>query len=203
MALIIYGTPQSRTMRTLWLAEELGLRYEHRPLEWNDPALKSDEFLRLNPAGSIPTIVDGGFALAESMAIGLYLGKKYGSEGVAPLYPEGLEGEARAWRWSFWAQAHLEPWVQRDVMLTDQLDVIRQAAAPLVQRALSALDRTLAEQPWLAAGHFTVADLNVAGVLSPSRATHLDLTPYPRASHWLAACYDRPAARSARSRFAA
>ncbi len=95
MALIVYGSPQSRTMRTLWLVEELDLEYEHRPLAWDEPALKSEAFLRINPAGSIPTIVDDGFALAESMAIALYLGKKYGAGGEAPLYPPDLESEAR------------------------------------------------------------------------------------------------------------
>ena len=203
MTLIIYGTARSRTMRTLWLAEELDLPYEHRPLAWNVPALKAEDFLRLNPAGSIPTIVDDGFALAESMAIGLYLGKKYGSRGPSPLNPTSLEGEARVWWWSFWAQAHLEPWVQRDVSLSAQLDVIRQVSAPMVERALSTLDRAVAEQSWLAADHFTVADLNVAGVLSPSRAVHLDLSPYIHLGRWLSACYDRPAACAARSRFAA
>jgi glutathione S-transferase len=201
MALIIYGTPRSRTMRTLWLVEELGLQYEHRPVTWDDPALKAEDFLNINPAGSIPTIVDDGFALAESMAISLYLGKKYGSAGPSPLYPAGLESEARIWRWSLWAQAHLEPWVQRDVLLSAQLDVIRQSSAPLVHRALSTLDRALADQPWLAADHFTVADLNVAGVLSPSRATHIDLKPFPSIGCWLSACYARPAAQSARARF--
>ena len=201
MALIIYGTPQSRTMRTLWLAEELGLEYEHRRLAWNDPALKSEEFLRLNPAGSIPTIIDDGFALAESMAIALYLGKKYGAGDATPLYPADLENEARVWRWSLWAQAHLEPWVQRDAVLSDLLDGAREMFAPVVKSALTTLDRVLAQQPWLIGGHFTVADLNVAGVLSPSRAAHLNLAPYPNAKRWLVACYDRPAARSVRRRF--
>lgn len=203
MALTIYGSPRSRTMRTLWLAEELGLQYEHRPVEWDDPWLKSDEFLRLNPAGAIPTIVDDGFALAESMAISLYLAKKYGSAGPSPLYPAGLEDEARVWRWSLWAQAHLEPWVQRDQMLSPQLDVVRGSFATLVRRSLRILDRTLSEQLWLAADHFTVADLNVAGVLSPSRTIHLDMTPHRSVVAWLHACYDRQAARTTRTRFTA
>jgi glutathione S-transferase len=202
MALIIIGTPRSRTLRILWLAEELGLEYEHRSLAWDDAALKTADFLRINPAGSIPVIVDDGFALAESMAISLYLGKKYGSGGVSPLYRADLESEAVVWRWSLWAQAHLEPWVQRDLLFSAELDIIRGASAPLVQRALSTLDRHLAERAWLATDHFTVADLNVAGVLSPSRTIHLDLTPYPRVGAWLSACYDRPAARTTRIRFA-
>jgi len=203
MALIIYGSPRSRTLRTLWLAQELGLQYEHRPLEWDDPAIKSEDFLRISPAGSIPTIVDGDFALAESMAISLYLGKKYGSGGSSPLYPTSLEDEAKVWQWSLWAQAHLEPWVQRDLLLSAQLEAIRLSAAPLVQRAMATLNRVLSDQQWLAADHFTVADLNVAGVLSPSRAVHVDLARYSHVSDWLSACYARPAARSTRARFAA
>jgi glutathione S-transferase len=203
MALTIFGTPRSRTMRILWLAEELSLQYEHLPLSWDDPFLKTEDFLQLNPAGAIPTIIDDGFALGESMAITLYLGKKYGSDGPSPIYPTGLENEAAVWRWSLWAQAHLEPWVQQDQLLSAQLDVIRQSLAPVVERSLRTLETALAEKTWLAMDHFTVADLNVAGVLSPSRTIHLDMQPYPRVLAWLSACYDRPAVRTTRTRFAA
>ena len=68
MTLTIYGSPHSRTMRVLWTAAELDLTYEHIPLTWDDPYLKSPEFLRLNPAGTIPVIVDDGVVVAESMS---------------------------------------------------------------------------------------------------------------------------------------
>jgi glutathione S-transferase len=60
MALTIYGSPRSRTMRVLWMAAELDLEFEHDPVAFDDPWLKSDEFLQLNPAGAIPTIEDDG-----------------------------------------------------------------------------------------------------------------------------------------------
>lgn len=101
MTLIIYGSHRSRTMRVLWMAAELGLTYEHIPLEYNDPKLKQSEFLQINPAGTIPTIVDGDFALSESLAINLYLGKMYGRVGSIPLYPNTVEEEAKVWRWSY------------------------------------------------------------------------------------------------------
>lgn len=202
MALIIYGSARSRTLRTLWVAAELRLDYEHVSLAWDDPVLKTADFLALNSAGTIPTIVDDGFALAESMAIALYLTKKYGAEITPPLYPRGALGEAEAWRWSLWAQGHLEPWVQRDARLTGMLQPVREAAAPIVADALATLERGLEGRTWLVGDHFTVADLNVAGVLSPSRAAHLDLQPYPRIRAWLERCYDRPAARVTRTRFA-
>jgi glutathione S-transferase len=201
MALTIYGSPRSRTMRTLWAAAELGLAYTHVPLAWDDPALKEPDFLRLNSAGTIPTIVDEDFALGESLAINLYLARKYGGSGVNPLYPSGPGAEAEVWRWSLWAQGHLEPWVQRDA----RFEALRASAADVleatVRAGLATLERGLSDRDWLVGEHFTVADLSVAAVLSPSRARDLDLGGLPRTAAWLARCYDRPAARATRRRF--
>lgn len=108
MALKIFGSARSRAMRTLWIAAELQLTFEHAPWSWDDPRLKEPAFLALNPAGTITTIVDEGFALSESMAISLYLAKKYGREQPFSLYPGTLESEAQVWRWSLWAQGHIE-----------------------------------------------------------------------------------------------
>jgi glutathione S-transferase len=203
MVLTIYGSPRSRTMRTLWMAAELGLDYTHIPLAFDDPQLKESRFLALNPAGTVPTIVDDGFALSESLAINLYLAKKYGAAGVEPLYLTTLEGEAQMWRWTLWAQAHLESWVQRDALLADLRAAIGTHARASVVRALGVLQRTLAGGVWLVGDHFTVADMNVACVLSPSRSMHLDLGPYADVERWLKRCYGRPAAVAVRARFGA
>jgi glutathione S-transferase len=80
------------------MAAELDLTYEHVPIEYNDPKLKQSAFLQINPAGTISTIVDGNFALSESLAINLYLGKKYGRVGSAALYPNTIKEEAEVWR---------------------------------------------------------------------------------------------------------
>lgn len=64
-------------MRVWWLAAELGLDYQHIPYEFRAPALNNAEFLKPNPAGPIPTLVADGYAMSESLAINLYLAKKY------------------------------------------------------------------------------------------------------------------------------
>ncbi len=188
-------------MRVLWAAAELGLEYEHIPFDWQDPALKTPEFLAISPMGEVPTIVDDGFALTESMAILLYLAKRYGRSGPEPLYPGDLAEEADVWRWALWAQAALEPWVMRDAQVAE----IRANAGATVDRelarGLTALERHLSGSPWLAAQHFTVADMCVAAALSPSRAALLDFAPYPAARDWLTRCYARPAALATRARF--
>jgi glutathione S-transferase len=58
------------------------------------------------------------------------------------------------------------------------------------------LDAALAERPYLIGGSFTVADLNVAAVIS--RAIDMDLAATPRLDAWLRRCLERPAAREAR-----
>ena len=201
MALTIYGSPRSRTLRVLMLAAELGLTYAHVPLEWNDAALKQPEFLKLNPAGTVPVIVDGEVVVAESMAICLYLAKTHGAVGPAALYPAAPGEEAEAWRWSLWAQGHLEPWVQCDFRMND----LRAAASPqlaaMISEPLALLERVLGERDWLVAGRFTVADFNVASTLSPSRTEMLDLSAYRTLQAWLVRCRERPAMQAARRRF--
>ena len=199
MALIIHGSSRSRTMRVLWMATELGLDFEHDPVAFDDPKLKSPAFRRLNPAGAIPTIQDGDFSLSESLAINLYLAKRYG---LGRLYPSDLQDEARTWRWTLWAQGQLEPWVMRDALLSDVRNAIGPHAAPVIASALDTLERGLDGRSWLVGEAFSVADLNVACVLSPSRTARLDLSPFPKVHDWLARCYGRPAAVATRSRFA-
>src|SRR5215472_16306783 len=89
----IYGVARTRAFRALWIAEELGLAYEHVPIEIGEAGARTPEFLALNPNGRLPVIVDGDFVLSESLAITLYLAKKYST---GKLYPDTPEAEARA-----------------------------------------------------------------------------------------------------------
>ena len=94
MPLEIYGVARSRAFRTLWMAGELGLDYRLITVDFADGGTRRPEFLAINPNGHVPVIDDDGFRLWESMAINLYLAKKYG--GDSRLYPQRLEDEARA-----------------------------------------------------------------------------------------------------------
>jgi glutathione S-transferase len=185
------------------MAAELQLEYNHVPYEFDDPRIKQPEFLKLNVAGAIPTLADGDFALSESLAINLYLAKKYGRGGNFPIYPLTDEDEASAIRWSLFAQGHLEPWVQKDLLLADLIRAIGEHGQEMVTQSLSILNRALATSGWLVGDGFTVADLNVAGVLSPSRRIGLDLSQFNDVTDWLDRCYSRPAALEARQRFSA
>ena len=201
MTLKIYGVARSRAFRTLWMAQELGLDYEHVKVDMATGETRRPEHLALNPNGHIPVIDDNGFILWESMAINLYLAKKYGADG---LYPTRLEDEARAWQWSFWGMTEVErpvltalfhralyPENQRNAAEAD-------AAEKTLAQPLGVLDGALGRTAYLLGGHFTVADLNVASILSWARPAQIDMSPFPRVAEWLRNCAERPAARAAR-----
>jgi glutathione S-transferase len=195
-SLRIYGIARTRAYRALWMAMELGLDYEHLPIEIGDTGARSPEFLAINPNGRLPVIVDDGFVLFESLAITLYLAKKHGK-----LYPDTLEGEARAWQWSFWAIAEVDRgvniWSLHAVRLPPQERdaALREEALKVIAAPFKVLDAALAKTPYLLGDDFTVADLNVAAVIS--RAIDMDLSAVPHLAAWLARCLDRPAARAA------
>jgi glutathione S-transferase len=194
----IYGVARTRAFRALWVAEELGIAYEHRPMEIGDAGARTPEFLALNPNGRLPVIVDGDFVLPESLAITLYLAKKYSPGG---LYPERLEDEARVWQWSFWAIAEVDRgvniWSLHAMRLptAERNGALREEALKVIAAPFKVLDEAVAQQLYLLGPAFTIADLNVAAVIS--RAVDMDLSAWPHLKAWLTRCLDRPAARAA------
>jgi len=194
----IYGVARTRAFRALWIAEELGLAYEHRPIEIGEAGARTPEFLALNPNGRLPVIVDGDFVLPESLAITHYLAKKYS---LGTLYPAKLQDEARLWQWSFWALAEIDRgvniWSLHAVRLPphERNAGLREEALKVLAAPFAVLDKALAESAYLLGADFTVADLNVAAVVS--RAIDMDLSASPHLKNWLMRCLERPAARKA------
>ena len=197
-SLRIYGIARTRAFRALWVAKELGLDYQHLPIEIGGDGAKSAEFLAINPNGRLPVIVDGDFVLFESLAITLYLAKKHSA---GKLYPATLEGEALAWQWSLWAVTEVDRgvniWSLHAVRLPpeERNAALREEALKVIASPFKVLDAAVAKQPYLLGNDFTVADLNVAAVIS--RAVDMDLSEWPHLKDWLARCLDRPAAQEA------
>ena len=104
MARKLYGIPGSRALRSIWAIEEVGIDYEHVPTHFATDT-KKPEFLKINPNGRIPTLVDGDLTLWESMAINLYLARTYGGD----LYPSEPRDQALTEQWSFWGMTEIEP----------------------------------------------------------------------------------------------
>jgi glutathione S-transferase len=195
----IYGIARSRAFRTLWAAQEAGVAYDHIQTNFNEDS-KQPAFLKINPMGQVPAIEDDGFALSESMALNLYIAKKYGKG----LYPGDLRDEAKAWQWSFFAATSLERPMglfvaNRYVLAPDKRnEAVAQENLEAVKRPLAALDAALAKSSYLLGKDFSVADLNVAAVLYGGWFNKHDFSATPNVKAWLDRCFARPAAQGAR-----
>ena len=195
----IYGSARSRALRTLWMAGELGLQYEHKDYLPRSPETRTADYRALNPNGRVPTIDDDGFILSESMAINFYLAKKHRSE----LYPGDTKNEALALQWSLWETDRLDRQLVNYVRHSKELPEgerrkdVADAAWQEVNESFDVLETALKKSQWLAGPAFSVADLNVASALY--RALFLDLAKWPHVQGWLNRCWERPAAKRARA----
>jgi glutathione S-transferase len=198
MALTIYGSPMSRTFRVLWMARELGLEYEHVPLDPRKGEPRSPDYLKINPNGHVPAIRDGDLVLWESLAINLYLAKKHGG----PLAPANVAEDGKATMWSLWAANELESSATLLVQQSFGMPVDAAAAEKAkeaLKPPLGVLDSALAASLYLLGGRFTVADLNVAGVVAGLTIAKYDLAAWPKLGQWLQSCCGRKAFAEARS----
>jgi len=171
------------------MLEELGVPYTHEHSFDTLPA----EALAANPNGKLPILVDDGFGVWESMAINLYLARKYG--GGSGLWPASLEDQTRANMWSIWAMTELE---QPLYTMIAARRVNPSAAAEIdekMQRPMRVLDNELAKHAYLIGEDFTVADLNVASVVEWGRYGKFDFGPFAHVDAWQRKCSERPAAQ--------
>ena len=191
----LYGNPRSRAIRCLWMLEEVGRPYQLIEKTTRADDLQTAEYLRLNPNARIPTLVDGDLVLWESMAINLYLAQKYDG----PMHCTSPEVLGIAAQWSFWAMLEIEHLLlhllEHRALLAE---FSRDASAVernelLLKKPLGVLNDALAGRSYLAGDSFTVADLNVAGILIWAKMARLDLSAYPELTRWLNACLARPA----------
>ncbi|MEJ2132479.1 MAG: glutathione S-transferase family protein [Gammaproteobacteria bacterium] len=195
MSITLYGSAPTRSTRVAWMLEEIGLEYDL--VAAFDP--RSEEFGALNPNRKVPVLVDGDFVVWESMAVNLYLAQRYGGS----LWPRSLEDQTRASMWSFWVMTELEdrlltsmrarfgPEAARDADLARKLE-------SEAERPLGALELSLTGRDHLLGEAFTVADLNVASVLTLSSYAGWDLAKYENVSRWLGGCLDRPSMEKVR-----
>jgi glutathione S-transferase len=189
----VYGSPHSRAFRTLWMLDELGLDYRSIPVDTHAGANRRPEFLALNPNGRVPTLVDGDIVVWESMAINLYLARRYDGG----LAPRGIREDAKALQWSFWAVTEVEEallaYGRNTLFLPEEARNTAAAATSAAQlaKALGVLEAELAERDHLLGDRFSVADLNVASVLFWASLVEFDVSDFPRVRRWLDACLAR------------
>ncbi|AVA20737.1 MULTISPECIES: glutathione S-transferase family protein [unclassified Rhizobium] len=205
--LTIYGVYRSRASRNYWMAEELGIPFQSvpviqasrlgNPLNPEAPVnTMSAEFLAVNPMGMIPAIKDGDLVMHESLAINLYLARKYGG----PLSGQTVEEEGLLGMWTMWAATEVEPHSVALVRIYDRAQENTDAgkagiavACRSLKRPLGVLEKHLTNREYLLGDRFTVADLNLAEVLRYAQTEQALFDSHPNVKIWIERCQSRAA----------
>lgn len=164
MGLKLYSNAQSRGLVIEWLLIELGAEFEKIELAYHTE-MKSESYLKINPFGKVPTLVDGDVVIYEMPAICAYLADKFFDQGLAPALDDPKRG--LYFRWLFFAAG---PW---DAATTDRalkVEITDEQKMHIgygnFQDTYTTLIQGLEQaQPYLCGEQFTVADVFVGSML--------------------------------------
>ena len=204
----VHHLDNSRSLRVLWMLEELGLPYEVKRYR-RDPKtmLAPPELRRVHPLGKSPVITDGGLTLAESGAILEYLVETYGEGRFVPL------AKADRVRYRYWmhyaegsampplllklvfdrVEASPAPFFVRPVLRKIASSVKSAFVQPQIELHLEYLEGELARSPWFAGEGFTAADIQMSFPIEAAAARGGLDASRPRLMDFLARIHARPA----------
>ncbi|HMR07242.1 MAG TPA: glutathione S-transferase N-terminal domain-containing protein [Polyangiaceae bacterium] len=179
--------------------EELGLPYEARRIDLSALEQREDWFLKLNPNGRIPVIVDHDaedFVVFESGAIMVYLAEKTGK-----LLPTDVKGRSRVMQWLMFQMGGVGPMMgQANVFVRYAPEKIPYAIERYQKesrRLLQVLDTQLAKSEYLA-GDYSIADIANWCWARTHEWSGIDVTGLDNLARWLEVIGDRPAVQRGR-----
>ncbi|MEM1022637.1 MAG: glutathione S-transferase [Myxococcota bacterium] len=155
---VLFYAPRSRAFTALWLLEEMNLEYQLESFDLNSGRHKQEDFLKLNPMGKVPVLVERGRAVSELGAIALYLTEQHPMAAMAP--PPDNERRPDFLRWLFFASAIMEPSLGEKFFKWEV--PARSVAWGSFQQSTDVLTGAIQPGPWLLGVRFTAADVLVA-----------------------------------------
>jgi glutathione S-transferase len=193
----------ARSFRALWALEELGLAYDLRMLPF-PPRVLAREYLRENPLGTIPLLVDGETRMTESAAIVEYLARRYGAPGGLAVEPD--EPGFGAWlnalhfgeatltfpQTLVLRYSRLEPEARRQPQVADDY-------AKWFLARLRGLEAIVGTADYVAAGRFTGGDISVSYALLLARSLGLEEKFPPAVAAYWARMQDREGFKAAKA----
>jgi glutathione S-transferase len=192
----LYTAPTPNGWKASILLEELGMPYEAHGVNLLTGEQKKPEYLKLNPNGRIPTIVDrdaDDFAVFESGAILVYLAEKAGR-----LLPSDAKGRSRVMQWLMFQMGGVGPMMgQANVFFRYFPEKIQPAIDRYqneCRRLFEVLDRQLADHEWLA-GDYSIADIANWSWVRTHRWSGVSIEGLEHLQRWLGALKGRPACR--------
>jgi glutathione S-transferase len=204
--LYTWGTPNGHKVSIA--LEELGLAYRVHPVNLRKQEQKTPEFLRINPNGRIPAIVDrepadgvpgqaaadaartAGFAVFESGAILVYLAEKTGR-----LMPSDPRGRSTVLQWLMFQMGGVGPMQgQANVFyryFPDKLPVVIDRYQNETRRLYGVLDQRLADREFLTDA-YSIADIATYPWVDQHEWSGVSLDPFPNLARWHEALAARP-----------
>ncbi|MEK7885588.1 glutathione S-transferase family protein [Burkholderia contaminans] len=192
----LYGFAGTRSQRALWGLKELDADFEFISVNLLQGEHKRPEFLRLNPAGKVPVLVDGDLVIPESAAIVLYLADKYPQKALLPVDPAL---RAQAYRWVMFAVTELEQPLWRITRHSFIYPPEKRSPADIELaredfRTMAAiLDKHLEGREFIVGDTLTVADCVTAYLIDWAGECNL-IESFPQLRAYLERLYARPKA---------
>jgi glutathione S-transferase len=193
----LYTAPTPNGHKASVTLEELELDYRVQAVDLARNEQKEEGFLRLNPNGRIPVIVDRAeddFVVFESGAIMIYLAEKTGR-----LMPTDVKGRSRTIQWLMFQMGGVGPMMGQANVFHRYFPEKIQPAINRYQnetrRLFEVLDRRLGKSEWLAGGEFTIADIANWCWVRTDRWSGVSVEDLPGLRRWLDAIKERPACR--------
>lgn len=189
MSIKIYGDPGSGSLRRVTSAAAImGIEIERVNIDLFKGESHTPDFLKLNPHGLTPVMVDGDVVLYEASAINIYLAEKTGSDLLGASQTE----RHQIFQWMFWSG---EQWRIFATTMFDQRIVNRLMGKPedrsivelatnAIRSAASVLDAHLADRQFIVGDHLTLADIDIAAPFSQSARTKVPFSEYPNLVAW-------------------
>jgi glutathione S-transferase len=155
----LYFNPRSRAIISKWMLDECGAEYDIVPIDFEKREHKSPEFLKINPAGKLPALVDGESKIFEGVAISLYLADKFSQANLAPKI--GAPERGRYLSLMVYSTSQLEP-AMGDAMLGGQTSP--QRGWTDFETARNLIESELGDGPYLFREWFTAADVMIGSL---------------------------------------
>ena len=158
--IVLYTNPMSRGRIARWMLEETGQPYRAEVLEYG-AAMKSPQYLAINPMGKVPALEHRGVVVTEAAAICAYLADAFPEAGLAPAPDDPLRGPYL--RWLFFAAGPLEAAVTaKSLGLLAPAEKSGMAGYGSYEQTVDALEAVVAgAAPWLLGERFSAADVYV------------------------------------------
>jgi GST-like protein len=196
MSITLYTAATPNGWKISIALEEMELPHEVKVIDFATNEQKSDWYLKINPNGRIPALVDDEFSLFESGAILIYLAEKTGK-----FLPTDVQGRSLVLQWLMFQMSAIGPMMgQANVFLRYFPEKIQPAIDRYqreVARLFGVMERQLASHEFIA-GEYSIADMALWPWVSGHEWSGVAVDGLPSLQRWLKLVGDRPAVQAGR-----